>query len=68
MRNALAVLETERIWDQLRDRYFDTWLTADPDTWPDIRRKLEMVGDLREELRKIANSGEIDNGGSPSAE
>jgi hypothetical protein len=67
VRNALAVLETERIWDQLRARYYRDWKSADRDTWNVIHTKLAMVDELREELRKIANSGEIDNAGSTSA-
>ena len=43
------------MWDRLRNRYFQAWLT-DENQWPDIRRKLEMIGDLREEMRKIDNA------------
>ena len=67
MRNALAVMDQDQVWNLLNDRYFDAWLRADPSDWPRIALKLEMITDLREELRKIVNSGDIDNAGSPSA-
>lgn len=51
----MQILETERIWDRLRDKYFEEWL-VDENAWPDIRRKLEMIGDLREVMRKIDNA------------
>ena len=64
MQNALAVLETERIWDQLRARYYNDWLASNVDDlelWGRLRLKLHMIGELRAEMRKIANSGEMDN-------
>ena len=61
MQNALAVLETERIWDQLRARYYNDWKQSDPADWPALALKLDMVKELREEIRKVANSGEMDN-------
>ena len=52
---ALATLETERVWDRLRDRYYAEWLECDPKEWPVIRLKLDMVKDLREVLRSMSN-------------
>ena len=61
MRNALEILETERIWDQLRARYFEAWKVCDPEEWPTLALKLDMIVELREELRRVGNSGDMDN-------
>ncbi len=44
------------MWQRLRLRYYDEWLrTQDSTAWYDIRIKLNMIDDLREEMRKIDN-------------
>ena len=61
-------MDENQVWDALKRRYFNDWLRGDQEIWPSLLLKLDMVGELREEMRKMANSGDIDNAGSPSAE
>ncbi len=44
------------MWDHLRDRYYNDWLSGDPEEWAVIKIKLDMVSDLRELLRKFDNA------------
>ena len=57
IKQATQILETERVWDHLRDRYYQEWLKASPgEEWDNIRIKLDMITDLRELLRKFDNA------------
>jgi hypothetical protein len=52
----------EPVWERLKAKYFKQWQNAaDTATWVDIKLKLDFLDDFRGELRKMANSGEIDN-------
>ena len=57
IKQASQILETERVWDHLRNRYYNDWLEGDPEEWTAIALKLEMIKDLRELLRKFDNAG-----------
>ncbi len=62
LKEAETILETERVWDRLRAKYFEEFCTAETDEQLiEIRLKGSMIGDLRSALRGLANSGEIDN-------
>ncbi len=57
IKQASQILETERVWDHLRNRYYNDWLNEkDSAEWYTIRVKLDMVSDLRELLRKFDNA------------
>jgi hypothetical protein len=51
----MLVLETERVWDRLRDKYYSEWLDGDTSIWPQIHLKLQMIKDLRELMRSMGN-------------
>ena len=62
LKQAETTLETERVWDRLRNRYFDEFCRAETDEQLiEIRLKVSMITDLRSTLRGMTNSGEIDN-------
>ena len=62
LKQAETILETERVWDKLRVKYFDEFCKATTDEQLiEIRLKVSMIADLRSTLRGMANSGEIDN-------
>jgi len=52
----MQILETEKIWDRLRDRYYQEFLEGDEAMWSRIKLKLGMVNELREVMRKIDNA------------
>ncbi len=56
IKQASQILETERVWDHLRNRYYNEWLDGDTSIWPAIHLKLQMINDLRELLRKFDNA------------
>lgn len=45
----------------IRAKYFEQWRKADAGEWPVIKAKLELADDFKAELRKMINSGDIDN-------
>ncbi len=62
LKQAETTMETERVWDRLRAKYFEDFCKADTDEQLiEIRLKVAMIGDLRGAIRSMANSGEIDN-------
>ncbi len=52
----MQILETEQVKEHLRVRYYNDWLSGDPEDWVAIALKLEMIDDLWETLRKIDNA------------
>lgn len=68
MQNALDLMDQNQVWKALQVRYFEDWLKGEQEIWPSLLLKLNMVSELRAELRKIANSGDMDNAGRTSAE
>ena len=54
-------MEENQVWEALRARYYNDWKREDPANWPPLALKLEMIEELRADMRKIANSGEMDN-------
>jgi hypothetical protein len=64
LKEAETILETERVWDALKASYFKDFCAAETDEQLiEIRLKVAMIGDLRGAIRRLANSGEIDNAG-----
>ena len=62
LKQAELILETERVWDKLRAKYFDEFCKAETDEQLiEIRLKVSMIGDLRTTIRGMANAGVIDN-------
>lgn len=62
LKQAETILETERVWDRLRAKYFEQFCKAETDEQLiEIRLKVSMIGELRSTIRGMANSGEIDN-------
>lgn len=45
----------------LKVRYFEDWRKAEAGAWPAIKAKLDLVDDFKAELRRMINSGDIDN-------
>jgi len=45
----------EPLWERLRVRYFKEWLKAQSTEWHDIKAKLNVIDDVRAELRTAAN-------------
>lgn len=62
LKQAETILETERVWKRLIDKYFDQFCEAETDEQLiEIRLKVSMIADLKATIRGMANSGEIDN-------
>ena len=68
MRNALEVMDQNQVWEALKARYYRVWLKLDPAEWPTLLAKVQMVDELRAEMRGITNSGDMDNARSTGAE
>ena len=68
MQNALELMDQNQVWEALQVRYFNDWLRGEQEIWPSLILKINMVKELREEMRKIANSGELDNARSTGTE
>ena len=51
------------VLEAVKLRLFDEWRKADAEAWPAIKAKLGLVDDFKAELRKMINSGEVDNAG-----
>ena len=47
-------MEQANLWEVLRAKYFREWQATAPEKWTDIRLKLEMIDDLKSELRKLS--------------
>ncbi len=62
-KEVLTALDDLSLFDKLVERYYRDWREAgdDRDVWEIIRIKLSLVDDLREELRKLANTEGMDN-------
>lgn len=54
MQNALQLMDQANLWEVLRAKYFREWQATAPEKWTDIRLKLEMLDDLKSELRKLS--------------
>ena len=54
-------MDLNQVWEALRARYYADWKAMDPDDWGPLALKLDMIDELKEEMRKISNSGEMDN-------
>lgn len=63
VKEVLTALDDLNLFERLRERYYVDWREAgdDRDAWETIRIKLSLIDDLREELRKIANTEGMDN-------
>ena len=64
-------MEENQVWEALKARYYADWKASDVDDlelWGRLRLKLHMIDELRAEMRKIANSGEMDNARSTGTE
>ena len=51
----------------LKGRYYKEWLASGPEVWPKLHWKLEMLADLKAELKKLMQRS-IDNARGGSAE
>ncbi len=54
MQSALEQMDQANLWEVLRAKYFREWQATAPEKWGDLRLKLEMIDDLKAELRKLA--------------
>lgn len=60
-KDVLTALDELNLLDRLRAKYFDDWKTSDAEYWQVIQIKLDMLEELRGELRAIANAEGVDN-------
>ena len=42
--------------ERLKARYYAEWMDTEPHKWQQIRDKLNMLADLKAEIKKLANS------------
>ena len=52
----LRLMEELRLFERLKARYYRQWSETEPHKWQQIRDKLNMLDDLKAEIRSAANS------------
>ena len=48
-------MEELNLLERLKARYYGQWQNSDPTTWLDLRQKLDMIDDLKAEIKTLAN-------------
>ena len=49
-------MEKVNLIGRLKARYYAEWMDTEPHKWQQIRDKLNMLADLKAEIKKLANS------------
>lgn len=49
------------VLEAVKVKLFDQWRKADAGEWQAIKAKLDLADDFKAELRRMINSGDIDN-------
>ena len=52
----MELMEATKLLDRLRARYYEQWCSSDPNTWAALALKLEMLDDLKAEIRSAVNA------------
>ena len=52
----MELMEEVHLLDRLKARYYGQWQNSDPTTWADLRLKLDMIDDLKAEIKSLVNS------------
>ena len=48
-------MEEVQLMERLKARYYGQWQNANVTTWADLRIKLDMLDDLKAEIKTLAN-------------
>ena len=48
-------MEEVKLLERLKARYYKQWQNSDPTTWQQLRDKLDMLDDLKAEIKTLAN-------------